>query len=289
MKITGTGVALVTPFKNDSSIDFDALKRLIQHVGDGGVDFLVVLGTTGETATLSNSEKQEVFDFVKNNNPLQLDLVAGLASNNTHQLLCDLESYDLSGYQALLSASPSYNKPSQEGIYQHFKALAKKSVLPIILYNVPGRTASNMTAETTIRLAKDFDNIVAIKEASGDLNQLMEIVDNRPEGFNILSGEDNLTLPMLSVGADGAISVSANAFPEQHSRMINFALGGDFASAHGFHYELFHITNLLFKEGNPAGIKHVLAEKKIIDNHLRLPLTPVSSDLEREIKESLNN
>ncbi len=289
MKITGTGVALVTPFKNDSSIDFDALKRLIQHVGDGGVDFLVVLGTTGETATLSNSEKQEVFDFVKNNNPLQLDLVAGLASNNTHQLLCDLESYDLSGYQALLSASPSYNKPSQEGIYQHFKALAKKSVLPIILYNVPGRTASNMTAKTTIRLAKDFDNIVAIKEASGDLNQLMEIVDNRPEGFNILSGEDNLTLPMLSVGADGAISVSANAFPEQHSRMINFALGGDFASAHGFHYELFHITNLLFKEGNPAGIKHVLAEKKIIDNHLRLPLTPVSSDLEREIKESLNN
>ena len=289
MKITGTGVALITPFKQDSSIDFDALKRLIQHVGDGGVDFLVVLGTTGETATLSNSEKQEVFDFVKNNNPLQLDLVAGLASNNTHQLLCDLESYDLSGYQALLSASPSYNKPSQEGIYQHFKALAKKSVLPIILYNVPGRTASNMTAETTIRLAKDFDNIVAIKEASGDLNQLMEIVDNRPEGFNILSGEDNLTLPMLSVGADGAISVSANAFPEQHSRMINFALGGDFASAHGFHYELFHITNLLFKEGNPAGIKHVLAEKKIIDNHLRLPLTPVSSDLEREIKESLNN
>ncbi|MDB2363846.1 4-hydroxy-tetrahydrodipicolinate synthase [Flavobacteriales bacterium] len=289
MKITGTGVALVTPFKNDSSIDFDALKRLIQHVGDGGVDFLVVLGTTGETASLSNSEKQEVFDFVKNNNPLQLDLVAGLASNNTHQLLCDLESYDLSGYQALLSASPSYNKPSQEGIYQHFKALAKKSVLPIILYNVPGRTASNMTAKTTIRLAKDFDNIVAIKEASGDLNQLMEIVDNRPEGFNILSGEDNLTLPMLSVGADGAISVSANAFPEQHSRMINFALGGDFASAHGFHYELFHITNLLFKEGNPAGIKHVLAEKKIIDNHLRLPLTPVSSDLEREIKESLNN
>ena len=213
MKITGTGVALVTPFKNDSSIDFDALKRLIQHVGDGGVDFLVVLGTTGETASLSNSEKQEVFDFVKNNNPLQLDLVAGLASNNTHQLLCDLESYDLSGYQALLSASPSYNKPSQEGIYQHFKALAKKSVLPIILYNVPGRTASNMTAKTTIRLAKDFDNIVAIKEASGDLNQLMEIVDNRPEGFNILSGEDNLTLPMLSVGADGAISVSANAFP----------------------------------------------------------------------------
>ena len=289
MKITGTGVALITPFKQDSSIDFDGLKKLIQHVSDGGVDFLVVLGTTGETATLSSSEKQEVFDFVKNNNPLQLDLIAGLASNNTYQLLQDLESYDLSGYHALLSASPSYNKPSQEGIYQHFKALSEKSDLPIILYNVPGRTASNMTAETTLRLAKDLDNIVAIKEASGDLNQLMEIVNNKPEGFNVLSGEDNLTLPMLSVGADGAISVSANAFPEQHSKMINFALGGDFASAHGFHYELFHITNLLFKEGNPAGVKYVLAAKNIIENHLRLPLITVSSSLELEINQALNN
>lgn len=283
MKITGTGVALVTPFNEDKSIDFNALKNLINHVGNGGVDFLVVLGTTGETATLSRSEKQEVFDFVKNNNPLQLDLVAGIAGNNTLQVIEDLKSFDLDGYQAILSASPSYNKPSQEGIFQHFKAISEVAKLPIILYNVPGRTASNMSAETTLRLANSFDNIIAIKEASGDMNQVMEIIHNKPKSFNVLSGEDNLTLPMLSIGIDGAISVSANAFPEQHSRMINFALGGDYASAFGFHYELFNITNALFIDGNPAGIKYTLNQLEICKNELRLPLTPVTKETEKVI------
>lgn len=288
MKITGTGVALVTPFNEDKSIDFEGLNKLINHVSNGGADFLVVLGTTGETATLSNKEKQEVLSFIKNNNPLQLDLVAGVASNNTLQLIEDLKSFDLTGYQAILSASPSYNKPSQEGIYQHFKTLSENSELPIILYNVPGRTASNMTAETSLRLAKDFDNIVAIKEASGDLNQVMEIVQNKPETFNVLSGEDNLTLPMLAIGADGAISVSANAFPEQYSKLINFSLGGDYSSAYGFHYELFDLTNMMFQEGNPAGVKYILNTLDICQNHLRLPLLPISKRLEEKINTKLD-
>lgn len=288
MKITGTGVALVTPFNEDKTIDFDGLKSLIDHVSNGGADFLVVLGTTGETATLSTKEKQDILDFVKENNPLQLDLVAGVASNNTHQLIEDLKSFDLSGYHAILSASPSYNKPSQEGIYQHFKLLSENSELPIILYNVPGRTASNMSAATTLRLANDFENIVAVKEASGDMNQVMEIVQNKPKSFNVLSGEDNLTLPMLSVGADGAISVSANAFPEQYSKLINFALGGDYSSAFGFHYELFDLTNMMFEEGNPAGVKFILSQQGISKNELRLPLLPVSKTLEDKIKKQLN-
>ena len=283
--LTGTGVAIITPFNSDKSIDYPSLKNLINHLSGGGVDFLVVLGTTGESATMNKSEKQEVLNFVKQNNPKNLPLVAGFGGNNTMELIDQLKSFDVSGYDAILSVSPYYNKPNQEAIYQHYKMVSENSPLPIILYNVPGRTACNMTASTTLRLANDFDNIIAMKEASGDMNQIQEIIKNRPKGFLVLSGDDNLTLSMLACGADGVISVIANSHPETFSKMVDSARKSDLNSARDFHYQLFDLTNLIFEEGNPAGIKYVLKEMNIIQNELRMPLIPVTEGLADRIKE----
>ncbi len=281
----GTGVAIITPFSEDKSIDYDGLENLIQHLSEGNVEYLVVLGTTGESATLTKQEKQDVLDFVKNNNPKGLPLVAGFGGNNTIEIVDQLISFDLDGYDAILSVSPYYNKPNQEGIYQHYKMISENSPLPIILYNVPGRTSSNVSASTTLRLANDFDNIIAVKEASGDLNQIQKIIKDRPEGFLVLSGDDNLTLSMLACGADGVISVIANSHPQTFSNMVRAALNGDMAIARDNHYKLFDLTNLIFEEGNPAGVKYVLKELEVIDNHLRLPLIPVSDGLAARIKE----
>lgn len=284
----GTGVAIVTPFNADLSIDFAGLSNLVEHLIAGKVDYLVVLGTTGESATLTKQEKQDVLDHVKKVNNNRLPLVVGIGGNNTTQVLLDLETIDYSGYNAILSVSPYYNKPTQEGIYQHYKAIAEKAKLPIILYNVPGRTNSNIEAITTLRLAQDFDNIIAVKEASGNLEQCMEIILNKPSNFLVISGDDNLTLPMLSFGGDGVISVIANAFPKTYSQMVNAAFKNDFKKASEFHFEVFEMTKLIFQEGNPAGIKYVLEALNIHKSPVRLPLVSISSSLKNKMNSILN-
>lgn len=282
----GTGVALITPFNDKKQIDFKALERMVNHViADGkGVDYIVVLGTTGETATLNTSEKNEIFDAVRQFNNKRVPLVAGFGSNNTEQLIKDIQSFNSSGYSALLSASPYYNKPSQEGIYQHYKAVCGSTKLPVILYNVPGRTSSNIQAATCIRMATDFKNVIAMKEASGDIVQCMEIVKDRPKKFLVLSGEDALTLPMMSFGMDGVISVAANVWPIEFSNMVRLCQAQKFEEASKIHYKLLTGIHLLFAEGNPAGAKAFLAHKKLIKNVLRLPLVPVSDMVEKKIK-----
>jgi 4-hydroxy-tetrahydrodipicolinate synthase len=281
--LQGTGVALVTPFKSDLSIDFDGLEKLVNHVIDGGVEYLVVLGTTGEAATLSREEKKQVLAHVKKVNAGRSTLVYGWGGNNTQALLEELQEIDTEGVSALLSASPYYNKPSQEGIYQHYKSLAEKSPLPIILYNVPGRTASNLTAATTLRLARDFENIVAIKEASADMIQVMQIIKDKPKDFMVISGEDALTYPMITCGGVGVISVVANAYPKIYSDMVRAALKGDLEKGKELHYRLYDYIPLLFAEGNPAGVKSALQQMGICEDNLRLPLVKVSSGLHEKI------
>lgn len=281
---TGTGVAIVTPFNTDYSIDFNSLTNLVEFLIKGGVDYLVVLGTTGESATLSKEEKQQVINHVKSVNNNRLPLVVGIGGNNTHAVISDIQSFDISGYQAILSVSPYYNKPTQEGIYQHYKAIAEASPLPIILYNVPGRTNSNVLASTTLRLANDFKNIIAVKEASGSLEQCMEIIQNKPANFLVISGDDNLTLPILAAGGNGVISVIANACPSVFSKMVNAGLKNDMPTARNEHYKVFSITQSIFKEGNPAGVKELLQHFKIMNNVVRLPLVNVSNQLSQEIK-----
>lgn len=284
-KFKGTGVALITPFDVDHNIDFPALEKLVNHCIDGGVDYLVVMGTTGENATLSNSEKEEVLKFVQKVNGGRTPIVYGIGGNNTRALVEIIENTNFDGIDAILSASPYYNKPTQEGIYQHYKALSIASPVPIILYNVPGRTASNVTAETTLRLAKDFDNIRAIKEASGDMEQVMKIINERPDGFLVISGEDNLTLPMIACGGDGVISVSGQGFPQVFSKMVNDALAGKTESAREGHYKLFEVTKMLFAEGNPGGIKAALKHQGICDEYMRQPLWLISDELRADIKQ----
>lgn len=278
-KLRGTGIALVTPFKQDKTIDFIALEKLINHCINGGVEYLVTLGTTGESVVLNKIEKQKIIDFTAKIISKRVPLLAGFGGNNTMQVMEDIQNFDLSKIDAILSASPSYNKPSQEGIYQHYKAIAEISTLPIVLYNVPGRTSKNMEAQTTLRLARDFKNIIAIKEASGNLEQCMKIVKNRPEGFLVISGDDNLTLPMMSFGCDGVISVVGQAVPKEFSRMVRAALAGDYNLAKDLHFKCIDLTNLLFEENNPAGIKEALKAIDICDNHLRLPNVPVNKNL----------
>ncbi len=286
-KFKGTGVALVTPFKSDNSIDFDGLEKLVNHCVEGGVEYLVVMGTTAENPTLSAKEKTEVLNFVKKVNNGRKPIVYGIGGSNTLELKNALQNFDSEGVDGILSVSPYYSKPTQEGIYQHFKTLSEASPLPIILYNVPGRTSSNISAETTLRLARDFDNIVAVKEASGNLEQIMKICNERPDGFLVLSGDDNLTLPMLACGADGVISVSGQGFPKEFSEMVRQGLAGNFAKAQELHYQLFEITKMLFEEGNPAGIKVVLKEKGICESHLRQPLWEISDGLRKRIREEM--
>lgn len=286
-KIKGTGVALVTPFLADGAIDFDGLANLVNHVIDGGLDYLVVLGTTGETATLSTSEKDEVLAHVKKVNDNRLPLVIGIGGNNTAAIVEEFERVDLSGVDAILSASPYYNKPTQEGIYQHYKVLAEHSPLPLILYNVPGRTASNMSAATTLRLAYDFENIVAMKEASGDLNQLMEIVQGKPADFVVLSGEDALNFPIIACGGEGVISVLANSQPKLTSDVVNLSLKSENEKARNLHYSSLDFINLLFAEGNPAGVKAALTAQGICGDSVRMPLMKASEALQSELKTEL--
>jgi 4-hydroxy-tetrahydrodipicolinate synthase len=285
----GTGVALVTPFDADGHVDYPALTRLIQHVTKGGVDYLVVMGTTGESATLSKDEKAAVLHHVKEVNAGQLPIVYGVGGNNTAELVHQLTHKDPLGIAGILSVTPYYNKPTQEGLYQHYKALAQVSPLPIILYNVPGRTGINMTADTTLRLARDFSNIKAVKEASGNLDQINRICKDKPAGFEVISGDDNLTYPMIALGARGVISVVGQATPRVFSNMVRLALEGRFSEALPLHNRLFDFTNQLFEQGNPGGVKAALAALGVMDNRLRLPLVPVSADLAQAIGQAAKN
>jgi 4-hydroxy-tetrahydrodipicolinate synthase len=285
LDLTGTGVAIVTPFKKDGSVDLSSLKKLVDHLIKGKVEYLVVMGTTGESVTLSKEEKQKVIDCVAKENNKRVPLVIGIGGNNTAEIVKEVEKVDTKIFSAILSVSPYYNKPSQEGIYQHYKAVSKASKLPIILYNVPGRTASNIAWDTTIRLAKDFKNIIAVKEASGSVEQMMRIINNRPKNFLVISGDDNLTLPMIASGGDGVISVVANAFPKDFSDMVRAALNDDLEKARKLHYGLMDITDQLFADGNPGGIKHALSLMNICDPYVRLPLVEPNDKVKQKLKE----
>lgn len=280
----GTGVALVTPFKADFSVDFEGLGRLLEHTAaTGGVDYWVVQGTTGESATLSASEKAEVLRFVVQNNPKKIPIVYGIGGNHTAGILETFKNTDLNGVAAILSVSPYYNKPSQEGIYEHYKLIADHSPLPIILYNVPGRTASNVSGKTTLRLASN-PKILAMKEASGDLNQCIEIAKEKPADFALLSGDDMLTIPIISLGGEGVISVLANAFPVLFSGMTRAALQGDYTTANKNLHELFAINPLMYEESNPVGVKQALALLGICEPVVRLPLLAASASLKGKIE-----
>ncbi|MTK53215.1 4-hydroxy-tetrahydrodipicolinate synthase [Paludibacter sp.] len=288
-KLTGMGVALITPFKADDSIDFEALAKLVEHLIKNGTDYLVVCGTTAETATMTKQERDEVTRFVIRVNAGRLPIVLGVGGNNTQAVIDQLQNDDLSGVDAILSVTPYYNKPSQEGLYQHFKAIATASRLPIILYNVPGRTGVNMTADTTLRLANDFKNIVAIKEASGIFTQIDDIIKNKPENFVVISGDDGITFPLITLGAVGVISVIGNAFPYEFSRMVRLALNGQYDAAREIHYRFNELFKLLFVDGNPAGVKSILSVMGMIENKLRLPLVPTTITTFEKIRVVLNS
>ncbi len=288
-KFHGTGVALVTPFNTDGTVDYQGLKKLINHLVDGGIDYLVSLGTTGETATLSKDEKKKVWDFTAEINDGRLPLVAGIGGNDTLNIAETIKSFENNQYSAVLSVSPYYNKPTQEGIYQHYKYLSELSQLPIILYNVPGRTGSNMGPETTCRLAHDFKNIIATKEASGSFDQFNQIMRDKPADFLLISGDDPIALPMISIGAVGVISVVGNALPQQLSAMIRLALQGDYKAALPIHLSLLEITRLMFAEGNPAGVKAVLKQLNICGDGVRLPLVKATEGLNTNLARQVEN
>jgi 4-hydroxy-tetrahydrodipicolinate synthase len=275
----GLGVAMVTPFNADLSIDFKGLQRLTEHLISNGVDYLVVQGTTGESATLSNDERRSILDFILEVNAGRRKVVFGIGGNNTMGVVHTLKTWDLSGVDGILSVSPYYNKPTQEGIFQHYTHVAGATDLPIILYNVPGRTASNVSADTTLRLAKACANIVAVKEASGNFEQISSIIQNKPEGFEVISGDDGITLPLISAGADGVISVVGNAFPAEFSALVHHALSGNIGPAQEEHYRLAELITGLFEEGNPAGIKACLKHASICGDTVRLPLVKASDKL----------
>ncbi len=278
-QLIGTGVALVTPFKKDFSVDIDGLKNVVNFQIDGGIDYLVVLGTTAEAATLNKEEKELVIKTVIEANAGRLPLVLGIGGNNTAEVVEELKTRDLSEFVAILSVSPYYNKPTQEGVYQHFKAVSEASPLPVILYNVPGRTASNMLPATVIRLANDFKNVVAIKEAAGDIVQAMKLIQHKPEGFLVISGDDMVTLPMVLAGGAGVISVIGEGFPKQFSQMVRLGLERKVDEAYRLHYLLADAIDMIFEQGNPAGIKHVFKELGICGDTVRLPLVNVNEDL----------
>jgi len=286
-KFYGTGVAMVTPFQTDGQVDYNALRDLINYLINSGVEYLVSLGTTGESVTLSKDEKKQVWAFTAEVNNGRVPLVAGIGGNNTLEIVSEIKNFDTTGYDAILSASPNYNKPTQEGIYQHYKAIAEASPLPIILYNVPSRTGSNVSAETTIRLAHDFKNIIGMKEASGNFDQLNQIMRDKPEDFLLISGDDPISLPMIALGGAGVISVVGNALPRQFSDMIRLCLKGDFKSAQKGHSSLIDFTRMMFAEGSPAGVKTALRSLGVCGDTVRLPLVQVSSTLaDRIVKET---
>lgn len=289
INLSGMGVALITPFKEDESIDFDALARLIEYQIQNGTDYLVVLGTTAETPTLTEAEKIAIQDFVLERAKGRIPLVLGVSGNNTRAVVDRLKRDPLDGFDAVLSVVPYYNKPSQEGIYQHYKAIAAATVKPVILYNVPGRTGVNMTAETTLRLARECNNIIAIKEASGNITQMDDIIKNKPVDFMVISGDDGITFPLLTLGAVGVISVIGNAFPKEFSKMVRLALNGDFKQALQIHHRFTELFSLLFVDGNPAGVKCLLNMMGYIENRLRLPLVPTRVTTYEQIKDVLRN
>ena len=284
-KFNGTGVALVTPFKKDGEVDYSALEKLVEFQIQNGVNYLVVQGTTGESVTLTDQEKISVLQFVIEINKERLPIVLGIGGNNTNSVIEQIHQFSNYKIDGILSVSPYYNKPSQEGIYAHYKALSKASSLPIILYNVPGRTSSNISPDTTLKLANECENIVAIKEASGNLEQIMQIILHKPDGFLVISGDDALTLPHLAIGGDGVISVVANAFPKRFSTMVSSILKGDLDLAKQKHYELFEIIKYLFADGNPGGIKYVLKLINICEDNMRLPLVNINEKTANKLYE----
>jgi 4-hydroxy-tetrahydrodipicolinate synthase len=285
-KLKGTGVALVTPFTKNGDVDYLSLEKLINHCVEGGINYLVSLGTTGESVTLTDDEKTDILNFTIEKNAGRIPIVAGFGGNNTRGIIKDIERFHFNGIDAILSASPSYNKPTQEGIFQHYNAIASASPKPVILYNVPSRTSSNIQATTTLRLA-ELDNIIGMKEASGDFNQCMQLAKNKPKDFLLISGDDNITLGLIAYGFDGVISVVGQAFPKIFSEMVRQCLSGNFEKARQQHYKLNDITDMLFTEGNPAGVKYTLELQNVCESHVRLPLVGISDMLQKRMKEAL--
>jgi len=273
---SGTGVAIATPFTPAGDLDMTGMEKLVEHLIKGGVEYLVVLGTTGESATLNKEEKQEIFSKVNAINKGRVRLVAGIGGNDTREVVKALNAFDLAGYEAVLSVSPYYNKPNQEGLFQHYKAVNDASPLPVIMYNVPGRTGMNVSVATTLRIARECKNIIATKEASGNVEQIMQIIAGKPQGFEVISGDDGITLPLIACGAIGVISVVANAYPSEFSNMVRQCLAGDFAGARPMHEKMFPIIQSMFAEGSPSGLKAYLAKLDIAGENFRLPVVSVS-------------
>ena len=284
-KFRGLGIALITPFRTDGSIDTDALIRLVEFQISHGADFLCIMGTTAETPTLTPDEKRTLKDLLVERVAGRVPLLMGCGGNCTAAIVHELQTFDWTGIDGILSVCPMYNKPSQEGLYQHFSAIAKASPLPVVLYNVPGRTGVNMTADTTLRLARDHHNIVAIKEASGNITQMDDIIKQKPDGFDVISGDDGITFPLITLGAVGVISVIGNALPAEFSRMVRLALAGDYASARHIHHKFAELFKLLFVDGNPAGVKAMLHAMGMIENQLRLPLVPTRLTTMKQISD----
>lgn len=284
-KFRGLGIALITPFANDGSIDLKALDRLVEYQLKGGVDFLCIMGTTAETPTLTPDEKKMLKEHLVDRIAGRVPILMGCGGNSTTAVVNDLKTMDWSGIDGVLSVCPYYNKPSQEGLYQHFKAIAEASPIPVVLYNVPGRTGVNMTAETTLRLARDFENIVAIKEASGNITQMDDIIKSKPARFDVISGDDGITFPLITLGAVGVISVIGNALPSEFSRMVRLALKGEYSTSLEIHHKFTELFKLLFVDGNPAGVKAMLSEMGMIENQLRLPLVPTRLTTMEKISE----
>jgi 4-hydroxy-tetrahydrodipicolinate synthase len=284
-KFTGTGIAIVTPFESNGDIDWDKFVKLVNFWIQGQVEYLVVLGTTGESVTIHGNEKQEVFSFIKDAVKGRIPLVAGIGGNDTNEVLKGFKDFDLSGYDAILSVAPYYNKPNQEGIFQHYKLLDAATPLPVIMYNVPGRTGQNVTADTQLRIARECKNIFATKEASGNFDQIMQIIKYKPDDFMVISGDDGITLPMIACGAEGVISVVANAYPLEFSNMVRFCLKGEYEKARTLHYNYTDIINSMFAEGSPSGVKAYLSEMGYCGNYFRQPVWPVSEKNLAKIRE----
>jgi 4-hydroxy-tetrahydrodipicolinate synthase len=283
-RFKGTGVAIVTPFKNDSSIDFSALGRVIDHVIKGGVNYIVAMGTTGEASTLTKDEKQALISYVTEAINSRIPLVIGIGGNNTQEVINTIRVLDLQGVDGILSVAPYYNKPSQRGLFEHFKAIATCSPLPVLIYNVPGRTSCNIASDTCLQLAHECENIVGVKEASGDISQIMRIIKGKPDNFMVVSGDDALTIPIIAAGGSGVISVLANAYPEECSNLVNNALKGNFKAAREIHFRFMESIDLLFADGNPSGIKAFMSVLNLCQNNLRLPLVPVNKNIYTRIQ-----
>ncbi|MBI2723003.1 MAG: 4-hydroxy-tetrahydrodipicolinate synthase [Bacteroidetes bacterium] len=287
--LTGTGVAIVTPFDKKGNVDTDSLSEIVKHLHEGKVEYIVVMGTTGESVTLSKDEKELVVQTVIKANGNKLPLVLGIGGNNTSEVITTIKKTNLKDFEAILSVAPYYNKPNQEGYYQHYKAVSNSTKKDIILYNVPGRTGSNVTWETQIKIAKDCKNIVATKEASGSIEQIMKIIKNKPKDFMVISGDDNLTLPVIAAGGVGVISVVAQVFPKDFSEMVRLCLKGDFEKAQKLHYKIMDITDQLFADGNPGGVKFALSELKKCKSYVRLPLTEPNDKVKETLQRLIKN